>query len=458
MAKRVQLIRHTTAGATAFTGFVGEVTALTDAVELRLHDGVTAGGGRIPGKTTNDTLYQAKAAKLTALSGGSADGAASGTIDGVVIGGTTPAAATITNLTLTGTGSFSPANASVTLSPTGSGVVTINPATAGSINNVTIGASTALTGKFTTLTATAHTVFEGVTSTGATGTGKFVYDTGATIAGPTITGTLTGSDAGTWTSAGLNSLVGVGVGTAAVANRVTVHSSANNDLSTRILLENTNLGNATQVVINMTSGATGGGWQRAGSGFTTAFPVIASGSYISDLNMVVGTNTTNPFYLIYNNSKAITINSAASTGLQFNGYGAGTITADSSGNLTSVSDEGMKINVSPYTFGIDALRTNTPKSYQYSLESGLDPVDPDYPDAPRPTYTGYVIDSTFASTFSEAVFCSKDGLLSVWERAITARIHNVVIDHDDRVIALETANAALLARIAALEACVLAHP
>jgi hypothetical protein len=46
----------------------------------------------------------------------------------------------------------SPANANVTLSPSGSGTVTINPATTGSLNNITIGGSTAANGTFNTIT------------------------------------------------------------------------------------------------------------------------------------------------------------------------------------------------------------------------------------------------------------------------------------------------------------------
>ncbi len=44
MAKRVQLIRGTTGQADAFQGLVGEITADTTKKELRLHDGLTAGG------------------------------------------------------------------------------------------------------------------------------------------------------------------------------------------------------------------------------------------------------------------------------------------------------------------------------------------------------------------------------------------------------------------------------
>ena len=44
MAKRVQLIRHSTGGADAFTGLNGEITVDTTAKELRIHDSLTAGG------------------------------------------------------------------------------------------------------------------------------------------------------------------------------------------------------------------------------------------------------------------------------------------------------------------------------------------------------------------------------------------------------------------------------
>lgn len=55
-------------------------------------------------------------------------------------------------ITAQGTVGLSPANANVTLSPTGTGVVTINPATAGTLDNVAIGGTTAKAGTFTTLT------------------------------------------------------------------------------------------------------------------------------------------------------------------------------------------------------------------------------------------------------------------------------------------------------------------
>lgn len=68
-----------------------------------------------------------------------------------------------------------------------------------------------------TLNVTGHLTFEGVTSTGATGTGKLVYDTGATLASPTITTGALGSSTATTQSAGDNSTK---VATTAYADRI----------------------------------------------------------------------------------------------------------------------------------------------------------------------------------------------------------------------------------------------
>lgn len=67
------------------------------------------------------------------------------------IGSTTPNTGAFTTLTASQAVTLSPVNANVTLSPTGTGLVTINPATAGAMDNVTIGATTAKPGTFTQL-------------------------------------------------------------------------------------------------------------------------------------------------------------------------------------------------------------------------------------------------------------------------------------------------------------------
>jgi hypothetical protein len=61
------------------------------------------------------------------------------------------------NLSLEVATNINPANAAVNISPTGTGTVTINPATASTMNNVAIGGTTALAGSFTTVTANSVT-------------------------------------------------------------------------------------------------------------------------------------------------------------------------------------------------------------------------------------------------------------------------------------------------------------
>jgi hypothetical protein len=60
---------------------------------------------------------------------------------------------------------INPANAQVAISPTGTGSVTINPATAGTMNNMVIGGTTPLAGSFTNLSVTGTTSFDGAQGT-----------------------------------------------------------------------------------------------------------------------------------------------------------------------------------------------------------------------------------------------------------------------------------------------------
>lgn len=58
------------------------------------------------------------------------------------------------NITVNGGLLANPSNKNVSLAPTGTGSVTINPATAGAMNNMVIGGTTPLAGSFTSLLAT----------------------------------------------------------------------------------------------------------------------------------------------------------------------------------------------------------------------------------------------------------------------------------------------------------------
>jgi len=75
---------------------------------------------------------------------------------------------------------INPANAQVAISPTGTGSVTINPATAGTINNMSLGATTASTAVVTTLTAntsvSTDTISEKTSAAGVTIDGVLLKD------------------------------------------------------------------------------------------------------------------------------------------------------------------------------------------------------------------------------------------------------------------------------------------
>jgi len=70
------------------------------------------------------------------------------------------------NITLSVATNITPANAAVAISPTGTGTLTLNPATASTINNMSIGATTASTGRFTSVTATTGNFVVGTSGQG----------------------------------------------------------------------------------------------------------------------------------------------------------------------------------------------------------------------------------------------------------------------------------------------------
>ena len=119
------------------------------------------------------------------------------------------------NLSLEVATNINPANAAVNISPTGTGTVTINPATASTMNNVAIGGTTALAGSFTTVTATTGNVVIGTSGQGVdfaatpgTGTSELLadYEEGTwtpLLSDGTNNATMdTGSTLGTYTKIG----------------------------------------------------------------------------------------------------------------------------------------------------------------------------------------------------------------------------------------------------------------
>jgi hypothetical protein len=108
------------------------------------------------------------------------------------------------NITFNGGISATPSNKNIVLSPTGTGTTTINPATAGTMNNMVIGGTTPLAGNFTDLSVTGTTKFDG-----SEGTSGQVL----TSAGTGNTPTWTTPTTGTVTSVSGTAPVSVATGT-----------------------------------------------------------------------------------------------------------------------------------------------------------------------------------------------------------------------------------------------------
>lgn len=171
----------------------GSISGLTtnNATSVALTDDTTTNATMYPafGTGPGTSALKISSTKLTwnPLTGLLSAPSVSAQLNGT-LGVTTPAAAAVTTLTASQAVTLSPANANVTLSPTGTGLVTINPATAGAMDNVTIGATTAKAGTFTQLS------IGGLT----TGIADFRTSTGATLVVGRTSNTGVGSQPGTF--------------------------------------------------------------------------------------------------------------------------------------------------------------------------------------------------------------------------------------------------------------------
>lgn len=158
---------------------------------------------------------------------------------------------------------------------------------------------------------------------------------------------------------------------------------------------------------------------------TTTLSIGATGAFVAG---TFGTSTAANCSMVYNTSAVITASGTGATGLRFNGYGAGAITADASGNLTAVSDERIKREIRPFGRGLEAVLGLRPILYGYTLESGLDQTRADYAGFSAQQVKGLI---------PEAVGQSPDGLLSFDDRPIVAALVNAVKELTERVKHLE---------------------
>jgi hypothetical protein len=189
------------------------------------------------------------------------------------------------NLTLDGAFNMNPANATIQISPTGTGTLTVNPATAGTINNMAIGGTTPAAGAFTTLSAsTAIGIASGGTGqttaaaaiTALTGTqtsGQYLRSNGTNAVLAAIQAgdvpTLNQNTSGT--AAGLSSTLAVTSGgtgqTSYTDGQLLIGNSTGNTLTKATLTAGSNI-TITNSAGGITIAASGGGssqWTTTGS-------------------------------------------------------------------------------------------------------------------------------------------------------------------------------------------------
>lgn len=110
-------------------------------------------------------------------------------------------------------------------------------------------------------------------------------------------------------------------------------------------------------------------------------------------------------------------------------YGAGTITSDASGNLTSVSDERMKNRIRPLTYGIKEVLQLNPIIYGYNKRSRLER---------KHLYGGFSAQNVKRS-MPLAIGQSADGMMTLSERPILAAVVNAIKSLHRDVAALKEA-------------------
>jgi hypothetical protein len=171
---------------------------------------------------TNATASTTTATGCLILSGGLGVAGAvyAGSLQGTPVGSTAASTGAFTTLGATGAVTLSPASANVIISPTGTGLVTINPATAGSIDRMSIGATTRSSGAFTTLDANSTVGLSPASANvtiSPTGTGTVtISPVGALTINPTAASTInncsigaTTRGSGSFTTLDANNAVGL---------------------------------------------------------------------------------------------------------------------------------------------------------------------------------------------------------------------------------------------------------
>ena len=374
--------------------------------------------------------------------------------DGGALG--TPASGTVTNLTGTAsiningtvgattasTGAFTTLSASGTITQKGSGAGTINiDSTSVSSVNHTIGSYYNTGAAFAPLQISAGTITSYVSGSAI----STLSSTGLAVTGDVAPSTITfnRSGASAWDSNGIRFQIdGTTYGKLGI-NGVGVLRTDCSIMSTGLAVTgavtatgNVGLAVGTLLTLNGNNTAAGYALQAATAAAPYDFRFIGSSDSGTNRNFSFGYYTSDDKTSTWN--PKVTINSYTGA-VKFNAYGAGALTTDASGNITAASDERIKSNIRPFSRGLAEILAINPILHGYTEESGLDQS--------RDDYAGFSAQQV-QKIIPEAIGENANGMLSFSDRPVMAALVNAMQELNANLVAQV---AALSQRLAALE-------
>lgn len=233
------------------------------------------------------------------------------------------------NLTVDVAININPANAAVSIAPTGTGTVTINPATASTMNNVAIGGSTPLAGTFTDFR-----VNNTISLNGSTGTANYlIQSNGASAPSWVDPATLTVSAAATATNATNAANIGITDDTSTNATMYpTWVTTTTGNLPAKT--------SSTKFSFNPSTGTLAATvFSGAGTSLTGTASSLTAGAVANALT--IGTGLTLSSGTTFNGSAAVTVNATGST---INSQtGAYVLVASDAGKTISITTGGVTV-------------------------------------------------------------------------------------------------------------------
>jgi hypothetical protein len=428
-------------------GGTGQATAQ---LAINALAGAVTSGSYLRGNGTNVVMNTIQAADVPTLNQSTTGSAATLTTSRSIHGGSFNGSADVTNIiasTYGGTGNgftkfsgpttaertFTLPDSNATLLYSGgalgtpaSGTVTNLTGTASININGTVGATTANTGAFTTITGSGlASIADTIRTTGsatspASGQGIEMLYVSAQTRGVVRAYDRSGSAALQLDINDTGGLVKISNGVAQVSSTGLAVTGAVTATG------NVGLAVGTLLTLNGNNTAAGYALQAATAAAPYDFRFIGSSDSGTNRNFSFGyytsddkTNTWNP---------KVTINSYTGA-VKFNAYGAGALTTDASGNITAASDERIKKNIRPFSRGISEILAINPILHGYTEESGLDQT--------RDDYAGFSAQQV-QTIIPEAIGENANGMLSFSDRPVMAALVNAVKELSARLAALES--------------------